>query len=396
MSTPVTIYPNPPILAGYPTVSDPPLAAPQPADLDDPYTSQTIREGGFLTAPRSNYSSTPKTGTASSTIGLVITLNYGTALYEGVYQLGAFTPMYSAGSTVNLGTGAYSLVRQGGFPPGTVISAIGCAPCPPCPPIPTGGQAMGAIYDVDFTALPTQALDPAGSYTIDGKVWWAKGALVTNTVQTCGIVNGVGMRMTRPDPVNTIPSFISAGVYGNRVMCFDISQLADYNPLAPLTVVWRVTSSFSATSDEAQFRSVYGTLLTVPANATAVTLAGGLGVNLRRVNPNQYWWRNPINVGSLGLTMVPTQSDVVGNVVQGVYRYATGRYLPLSATWNGVSLPGPDAMALLRVSDSCIPYEAGGLTAANPSFCFACDKQSQTSTTMDFALTHLKIWQPKI
>lgn len=148
MSTPITVYPNPPILAGFPTATDPPLAAPMPADLDDPYVSAQVREGGFLTAPRGSYSSTPKTGTATSTIGLVITLNYGTSLYEVVYQLGAFTPLYSAGSTVNLGTGAYSLVRAGGFPPGTVINAIGCTPCPPPGPagyfpVERGGKYSG-------------------------------------------------------------------------------------------------------------------------------------------------------------------------------------------------------------------------------------------------------------
>jgi hypothetical protein len=247
MTTPVVIYPNPPIVAGYPTAADPPLSAPITADLDDPYVAGTIREGGFLTAPRegTDYSLLPITGTAANTIGLVITLNYGGVIYEVVYELGAFTPLYSAGSTVNLGTGAYSIVRAGGFPPGVTVHAIGCTPCPPCPPPPSSGQSFGVIYKVDFTALPNQVLGAAGAYTIDGKTWYAKnpnagpfGADVRTEV-----VNGSGLGIWQTNvgtgnhwPTGNVPLDL-------RHLFCPLAQFTalGYNPAAPLIVRWHMT-----------------------------------------------------------------------------------------------------------------------------------------------------------
>lgn len=304
---------------------------------------------------------------------------------EVIYRDGAFRYPYLR-STV--ASNVYSLVRDGGWPRDIELHAEEQTP------IPTSGQPMGAIYEVDLTAQASQTMTAAGSYTIDGKVWWAKGALTSGgTSQTCAVVNGTGLQMTRPDPISSVTDWVAGGSYANRAMCFDVSQLANYNPNAPLAIEWRFVSTFASNVDESGGRYVYGSLLSVAASSAAISAGEhSVGVCLRRVNANSSWWRNPLNTTAVGLTM-PSQSLVVGAVVQGIYRVSPSRYLPICGAWNGSALQTPNEMELF--SDANLTAFAAASLTASPSFVFTADKISQNGTTMDFALTHLRVLQPK-
>jgi len=225
-------YPAPGFEVPFPKHDDPPLpAAGAFAEVSD-YLTNHVLAGSLLDYdPDGAIESTaPIMGTASNTSGLVITIDYPNGLHETVYQLGAFTPLYSAGSTINLSTGAYSILRAGGFPFGVSVTSIGCAPCPP---IPTGGQSLGTIYEVDFRTLPNLTIGPVGSYVIDGKVWWAKGPLIANGSNlTSSIQNGAGMRFTT-DKTYDLPA---AGDMSCRSMFLPLANISGYNPLAPIVV----------------------------------------------------------------------------------------------------------------------------------------------------------------
>lgn len=392
MSTPITVYPNPPILAGFPTATDPPLAAPMPADLDDPYVSAQVREGGFLTAPRGSYSSTPKTGTATSTIGLVITLNYGTSLYEVVYQLGAFTPLYSAGSTVNLGTGAYSLVRAGGFPPGTVINAIGCTPCPPCPPIPTAGQALASIYSVDLTAQGSQTMTAGGSYTIDGKTWWAKGTLWASGFNS--LVGGSGLRLFAPATIGGAqpdrPNFrtVLTGIT-QRIVFFPLAQLPDYNPNAPTYVDWTMTGTLSNDSD----RCYSAGMMTGAFSLAPIT-------NAERATCAQvcHWSFNGTSVIYFGATgSQPPASAITNNSALSAYRTGVSRFAKdrfyLMHKFSAVAVTPEDASDLALLDSTTQP---AAQTLANLGFYFTLHKAFSDGQVLDVYLTGLRVMQPKV
>lgn len=392
MSTPVTIYPNPPILAGFPSANDPPLSAPQVADLEDVYIATTIREGGFLTSPRDTYSTAPKTGTASSTIGLVISVSYS-GLVEVAYQLGAFTSLYSAGSTVNLGTGAYSLVRQGGFPPGVTVHAIGCAPCPPCPPIPTSGQGWASIYDLDLTAQPSQALATAGAYTIAGKTWWAKGPLGAGALNEQ--VSGSGLRLFAPATVGTIISWRgqpATGVPIQRCLCFALSQIPDFNPLAPYAVQWRFASAAALSGVDT--RVPVGGILDVAASAAGVTTAEvNTAKSAEMYSGTTAWWiKHPYGGGS-AINVPHTLGTVYSSVVHGIVKFSTNRYYPLMGAWTG-AMGTPDNYTAFNEA-TVPPLLTAGLSNS-PSFVFTLEKSSSDGNTLDVYLTHLRVLQPRV
>lgn len=393
MSTPITIYPNPPILAGFPTAADPPLAGPMPADLDDAYVAATVREGGFLTAPRSSYSTAPKTGTASSTIGLVITLHYGGSIYEVVYQLGAFTPLYLVGSTVNLGTGAYSLVRAGGFPPGVTVDAIGCVPCPPCPPIPSGGQTWNNLYAVDLTAQGNQALAAAGSYTIDGKTWWMKGTLWGTGF--CDLVSGSGLRLFAPATLAggsqpDRPNFrtVMTGIT-QRIVFFPFSQFTDYNPNAPVYVQWQMSGTISGNNDRCYSAGM------LAAAASLAPMTNGERALCMQVCHHTPANANPLYWGPAGSTApisVLNANTSLAAYRTGVTRFAKDRFLLVHAlTASDLTPESP-----MDLSGDLPATQVTGQSNFLLGFYFTLHKAFSDGQTLDIYLTRLVVSQPKI
>ena len=311
---------------------------------------------------------------------------------ERVYRDGAFLVNYTQSTRAG---NTFSIVRDGGWPADPTIYVDDAAG-----EVPTSGQTFGAIYDVDLRQQPSQLMTAAGQYTIDGKEWWAKGPLITNTPQTCEILNGTGLRMTRPDPISTTSGFMFPGPYLNRAMCFRLSQLADYNPLAPLVVMWRLASPRTITQ-MGQNQLGYGALLTVAPNADVITIVAGGGLQIQRAGMTSAYWSNPQYAGRLAPSIVAplNASDVIGDGVPGIYRYAADRHLPLIGQWTGALPAGPDQMQSFSVASGVEQYRVLSAPTLNPAdtwFVFACDKTAQENATMDIALTHLKIMQPRV
>ena len=130
MSTTTYYWPSPGFSVPFPKHNSPPLPnAGASAEVSD-YLSNHVLAGSLLTynpepAPPT---AVPVTGTAPVTNNLVISVSYPSGLVETAYQSGVFTPLYRVGSTVNIGSGAYSLLREGGLPPTVVVTTTGCVP----------------------------------------------------------------------------------------------------------------------------------------------------------------------------------------------------------------------------------------------------------------------------
>lgn len=374
------VYPNPPIEAGFPTAVDPPLAAPMPADLEDVYVGEMIRAGGFLTSPRdsSDYDPTPKTGSTTSTVDLVITVTYGD-ISEVAYQSGSFTPLYIAGSTLNMGTGAYSLVREGGFPSGVTILVVHDSPTP------TGGQALGTIYAVDFRTLANQTMTAAGSYTIDGLTWWAKGALTGlpfGASMASSLVNGSGLRLS---VISSSIAFPASGDYVYRNFVLPLANVPNFNALAPVYVRAKFAYTFAG------HQALVG-LVDTTSNA-----ADYLSAN----RPSEAWTgietNSPIAQISKKYGTESLSSAAAGNGSQFFSDFFVCLYRPVtsfvelgSQVWDGSgAIPAVNNM---RPQTTYPAYESG--THANPCIMFAL--RSQTGVTTEVYMTHLSISQPKV
>jgi len=264
---------------------------------------------------------------------------------------------------------------------------------------PTLGAPMGAIYEVDFTSLPTQPTAP-GSYTFDGLTWWAKGN--DGAGGASGMVNGAGLRIYQPSTVDTANAWAlwrNQGIvtlYKARLFSLSLAQLPDYNPLAPLVVMWRFTSNQAAGDDPAGFAGLgeivaSGAVLTGAEKNTCLTLGGG-------------------PAGNVGYRMIPPYSTtyaykteyvstVAGAHVNGLYRLLPNRFAMLHNTtaWAG-TMPPLESMNDVNPNDTgggvyTFMSSAPNLTSS-PSFVFGIQKGA-TGPTLDVHLTHLKIMQPK-
>lgn len=124
----------------------------------------------------------------------------------------------------------------------------------------TGGTIItpagyNTLYDVDFTTLPADDFTAAGSYTIDGKTWWVKGDLPPNGAEGFPCLNDINT--TSADPTNDRTGLRIAYMSGSalaqeaidwapswitnlphRMMAFDLTQIAGYDPERPVLVQW--------------------------------------------------------------------------------------------------------------------------------------------------------------
>lgn len=141
---------------------------------------------------------------------------------------------------------------------------------PPPPLLPTGGQSYGAIYELDFTAQPTQNLNIApGSAVIDGLTWWAKNALGQATMS---IVNGSGLEWWSHDPSPPVA----------RLLGLPLANVPNFNPSAPVQI-WAAMKRNSGNN------GVYVGLIDAPANNAAFSsMASVFMISFAYPNSNSY------------------------------------------------------------------------------------------------------------
>lgn len=328
-------------------------------------------------------STTPVRFTVDNLVGLVIGVDHsdvGVSLpVELIYADGVFLYPY-LGSTLVGNT--FSILRTGGwasFEERNKVRVFEQAP------LPTKGQALGLIYEVDVRTLANQTIAAAGSYVIDGKVWWAKGSLTTPVAMSSALVNGSGLRLSTTG-ATALPLASGAVDYASRMMVLPLTGLADYNPLAPVLVRAKFTSASVAavgwiglidtTSDAVNY---------LAANRSAEILTG-----TPSGSPSATVF---IKRGTAVVSSCSMRSGSIGftDRLLGVQRFNPGFADNVDQSWNGVGAVPADSGALpqnqgLSAQDTGVP--------TNP--CVAFFLQNQSGTPLDVYLTHLSISQPRV
>lgn len=328
------------------------------------YYAELVLAGPLVTYEADNGNSTvPKTGTVDVTANLVITVDLGPGIgTETAYRDGAFLFPYLA-STLNTGTGAYSLVREGGWP-----SAAAVVPVEP-PAIPTGGQAWGAIYTLDLTTQATQTISAAGSYTIDGKTWWSKGGTPFNSGNFNELLNGSGLRPAAA-------AFGHSGNYPYQSLWFPMLQLADFNINAPYCVAFRWTGSLDSS------HYVVGGLSSLPDNATNVLTGDRSSQNLI-----SYDGDTPTHI--IQGTLSNTGMGSALGAVSGWVFYTPAVASRVASTGRRAFAGAPLDADVQNLSLSINPLVID--PAANPGFWLTCNNTDTVAY-----LTHLAVFQPRV
>jgi hypothetical protein len=298
---------------------------------------------------------------------------------EVVYRDGAFRPPYSASST-RVGN-SFTIVRSGGWPSGLALRVEELVTVAP------SGRPLGAIYEVDLTAMASQTMTTAGSYTIDGKTWWAKGTVGTNHV--CELVSGLGLRMfapatiggSSPDRMNF--RTVTTGIL-QRILFFPLAQLTDYNPSAPAYVVWTTSTVANTESDRCYSMGV----MTAALSSAAITnteRASCVQVCPAYLSPFQAW------VGVAGNT-TPTSTVPAGAVQVGVYPFAKNKQCVFAQPYSGTWVT-PDAATPGWTGSACYTEATQG---TNMGFFYTLHKAFSDGQTLNVYLTRLAILQPKV
>jgi hypothetical protein len=252
------------------------------------------------------------------------------------------------------------------------------------------GKGWGSLYDVDFTAQPSQTMTAAGSYTIDGKTWWAKATMGAGSLNS--LIAGVGLRLTAPasvvSPIANWRGMPSGFGYDARANCFALSQIPKFNPLAPYAVQWRFTSNRPLPQSDT-FTGVGG-ILDVAGNAAAITAAElSTAKSLTVFSTTAGWWiKHPY---PNGINFAPSNFGVtVGSAVYGIVKLSTNRYYPLHGAWSGNMQTPDDYTAFSELTQALL---TSGLSNS-PNFVFALEKASNDASTLEVNLTHLRVLQP--
>jgi hypothetical protein len=303
---------------------------------------------------------------------MALSVRYGlTRPEERAYRDGAFVFPF-LGST-KVGT-TFSLRRTGGWPlPPTVFVDEDT-------PIPTGGQALGAIYEVDLTAQATQTMSAAGSYVIDGKTWWAKSTLASG--QSCALTNGMGLTIQYAGTGAT--AYSPTGNMAYRMLFFPLAQLSGFNPLAPTTVLFRF-----AGTNYTSVSYILGGLVHAVDSAAAWASAD---------RPAQMWCGFGAGAASTaryasggssvsGVTITPT-SLVAGDHAFGVCNMMARYGVSMHGAWSG-SLPSDPrglTSGVIGLPTTLSPTNIGFGMAVN----------TQVNQLFQPYLTHLRVMQPRL
>jgi hypothetical protein len=253
------------------------------------------------------------------------------------------------------------------------------------------------VYEADFRLMPTLSMQAAGSYSIDGKTWWAKGPAKTNT--TWGVVNEIGIQfaipVSPPGPPNNGWRSNGNNAWAERVLVFPLAQLPGYNPLAPLALLWRATGLISAGAGEAAISAGLADAALTTASLTGPEVGSSMTINPIDAS-NSYIQCSPNNnsVDSqwiMTMTTAAVPPTLLDSIEQGIIRFAPKRYFPLARRFTG-ALGGPNTANEFALSNTSLVRSGNG---QSDSPCFLMVAQSPFSGVRDVALTHLKVMQPK-
>jgi hypothetical protein len=266
--------------------------------------------------------------------------------------------------------------------------------------LPVGSAApFNAIYEVDFTTLPAQAMQAAGSYVIDGKTWWAKGPQQTTTF---AIVPGEGIKASFPNPPAISANWrADAGaIWNDRLWSLPLSQLPGFNPDAPIACLWRATGNSQSSAGEP---AIYGGLCDMAANSIALQTAeratsfavGHFGTNNIMVicAPHNNSGNSGWNALLANPLLVP--ANTMDGMELGVYKLAANRFFPLAKHFTGALGNPSSSSAELGWTTAEDRMRTGNGQSSSPSFFFLFQSAGNPGIARIAALTHLKILQPK-
>jgi hypothetical protein len=361
-------------------------------DLEIEYYERALRAGYLLDwdpagvnnpEDRSDGEPPPVEGSTDQTVDeyTVITVDIGLGVEVAFADL-EFKPPYATSSTIDLGTGEYSLVRDGGWPVGAADPPVIVIVDPP--PAPTPGPAEWAeIYSVDFTALPTQSIAAAGAYTIDGLTWYAKGSLTGlpfGVTMTCALVNGSGLGLACSGGIG----LNSALTYAGRWFGIPLSAFPDLATNAPFIVRARFTSTdfANATGWIGLVDSTNDGAALLTAQRSRDRLAG----NWRTGGTNTDLYTK-ISTGVEANLGVSLPLATAANSIYGVYAVTPAQPIPIKQAAAGAGIPADPSTVVFPGSAATFGSPA---TYANPMIAFMISTNGPNTVFM----THLSIHQP--
>lgn len=312
---------------------------------------------------------------------LALYIDQGGATPEVAYYDGAFVGPYAALSEVD-GLDVTVLRSGGWLAPPLLRPRLEV----PVVPLPADGQAMGTIYEIDFTAQTPQTLGAAGAYTIDGKTWYAKAPNASqfgsNLVSEV-TASGLSIRETVGGTGNH-----NAGNGGSvallaRHLFMPLAQLPLFNPNAPLMVRFKC------------FGGVTGGNSSCPVVGLASTTDDGVAMTAaHRV------WDHLVDGYAYNASLKRGIANPSGALVPGGtidYRtYEVGIYQPLEgyevgvyrAAWSGTfSIAGT-----MRLNAAVVPWE---MPSARPNVGIFLGFDGQSNLT-PCGISHLQLSQPKV
>lgn len=317
----------------------------------------------------------------TSVTEVTISIEYASGAWDMVYQDGRFAAKFAGSSVV--GSHFTIVPPRGGWPEMYYARVKEIATV-------SGGQALGVIYEVDFTALASQSL-PQGALTVDGKVWYAKapsvGPFGSNIVTS--LVHGQGLVFDQTN--GSTGNHLNSGAvsWDYRHLFMPLAQLADYNPLAPLLVRFHgsngpggsmglVGGLCSSTNDGVALAGTdrqYDYLITGMGSASSSSYVPG---EKRGINPP---------VSSFPAAGSPQLSLREAGVYRFMGRFETGSWGPENS-WSGA----------FTAVDNLILATVGGLPPVqiparpNTGVVFGVDGQTEVGPCV---VTHMQILQPK-
>jgi hypothetical protein len=246
------------------------------------------------------------------------------------------------------------------------------------------------LYEVDFTLLANQSMAGPGSYVIDGKTWWVKGALAASqsvglgtVFTTTGLVRpGIGSR----NGALSGQSFDGSATLAFATFFMPFAQLAGFNPVAPifvetLTEGWLVDSNgvkvvigiVEAESDGAAYAA---------ASRSSEVFAGYRGNSAGVHSQNASGWVEQISETHLELT---------------VYEMAVLRSTARSGTamWNASGgLVGPDGTGIGSQAVNGVAGAKIGPVVNGSKLGFMFGEENGVSQTGAAWLKALRVYQP--
>jgi hypothetical protein len=250
---------------------------------------------------------------------------------------------------------------------------------------PSNGQQLALIYEIDFRTLPSQAIGAAGSYTIDGLTWWAKGltsGLPFGASMSSAVVNGSGLRLSI---IGSNAVMSASGDMNMRNLVLPLANIPNASLNAPTFIRGKFSYAFdnsayafiglvNTTSDAAGYLS---------AQRSAETFVGPPNVSASPVTSLK------AKYGTGAITDVSARggSAVYSSHFAGV-QYANGFTDVGDQAWDGTGSI-PSLSAFKPQNQGLSQYEVGAL--ANPCIMFAVSSHVQ-----DYYLTHLSVYQPKV